>query len=801
MNSDKFTRAILLAVLMMASFRFAMGQCTAPNDPTSAKVNSTNCSTPNGSITFSAPNPATHVFSIDGGATFAAAGVVTFSGLDAGTYPTVAKLVSTGCVSAVVNKTITKPTFAAGSDQNICKNQTINTAATASSGASWTADPGNPAVAIISNASDPTTLIKGFTTTGTYNFHWGNATCSDMLVVTVSNCDSPIGCVNSAFLIQQTTSFSSPIDLLTVDINTGAQSTIHSDITNPNRSINLNAMGYNVTDGELWGSQQHDNFPPNVVGTGTIFRLGADGIPHYFRIPGLYNAGYNSGTIDNNGILYLYDKDGDLFRVDVNPASPTYLTLLSKSNTAAMNISDFAYNPVDGFIYAVSNTSAHQLYKINPATGAVTTIGNVSGGSGFGSGSIGAAYFDAQGNLYVGDNQSGGIYKINTVQNVTGNVTAVLRSQGQPSSGNDGALCHNACVKPDAGPDIPKICMTGSATMAATQVSGIQWLAQAGNPGTATIADPMNAHTTISGFTAPGVYYFIWSNGGSCNDIATVTVVDNCVIDTKVVNLCCPLFPVIICNTVGAAGHDASTTYTVGTLSATDMLQGAISIDANGCAVWSPATKPTAVVHTFIAACNGAVCDTTFITINPPFDPCPMPVTLISFTATKMDNAAVNLDWITSSEVNSREFQVEKSVDAKNWAILQTVPAANESKTNRNYRGLDQTPFSGMNYYRLKMIDLDDSFAYSRIQSIDAGETITTSLFPNPVSGTLNIRASQWDKVQRVDLINLAGVSVYQSGGGSPSVINVKGFPAGLYLVRLTYTDGSLRINKVTITR
>ncbi|WP_159473703.1 T9SS type A sorting domain-containing protein [Dyadobacter sp. 3J3] len=679
----------------------------SPAAPGANRVNSTNCTNPNGSITFTGLTPlANYQFSIDGGVTFGAPGVTLFSGLDAGTYPTVAKLISTGCISSVTNRIITKPVFVAGPAQSICQNQTITTAATAASGAGWMADPGNPSATTITNASDPTTVIKGFTMAGIYNFTWGTGTCNDKLTVTVTNCDSPIGCVNTAFLIQQTTSFAGPVDLISVDINTGIQTTIYTDITNPNRATNLNAMGYNPTDDELWGSVQDNNFTDNVVGTGTIFRIGADGEPHYFRIPGLYNAGYNSGTIDGNGILYLYNNGGDLFRVDVNPASPTYLTLLSKSNTASVNISDFAYNPVDGFLYAVANSAPHQLYKINPNTGAVTTIGNVSGGSSFGTGSIGAAYFDAQGNLYAGDNQTGGIYKISTVQNITGNTTAVLRSQGQPSSGNDGAICYNACIKPDAGPDIPKICMTDIAKMAASQVSGIAWLAQSDNPGSAVIADPANATTDITGFSAPGIYHFIWTNGGTCNDTISVTVSD-----------------------------------------------------------------------------------------------CALPVKLISFTATKVENKDILLEWATSSEENSKEFRIERSADAATWTTLQTVQAASDSKSIIKYSGYDHEPFSGTNYYRLKMVDLDDTYAFSKIRSIDAGQNVSTTLYPNPVSTTLSINPGEWNKVDHIELTNLTGILVYKSTGNLVREINVKEFPAGLYVLRISRKDGSASVNKVMINK
>jgi gliding motility-associated-like protein len=80
-------------------------------------------------------------------------------------------------------------------------------------------------------------------------------------------------------------------------------------------------------------------------------------------------------------------------------------------------------------------------------------------------------------------------------------------------------------VKPNAGPDQTVICAVlpgGSATMAATGLG--TWRPQTGNPGTATITIPASATTTITTYTAPGVYSFIWTNASGCTDTATVTV-------------------------------------------------------------------------------------------------------------------------------------------------------------------------------------------------------------------------------------------------------------------------------------
>lgn len=81
---------------------------------------------------------------------------------------------------------------------------------------------------------------------------------------------------------------------------------------------------------------------------------------------------------------------------------------------------------------------------------------------------------------------------------------------------------------PDAGPAQTVNCINvpgGTATMAAVG-SGI-WAPSVTNPGTAAIADSANATTTISSFSAAGIYYFVWTNAAGCPDSTTVTVITN----------------------------------------------------------------------------------------------------------------------------------------------------------------------------------------------------------------------------------------------------------------------------------
>ncbi len=747
--------------------------------PTATRTNVTDCNTPDGTITFSGPTPiGTYQYSIDGGNTFGTTGQVFFAGLSSGPYIPVCRVVATGCESnpaATLN--ITKPAQA-GSNKNICLYQPAIMNGTALTGASWTAMPGNPGVTTFVNAASPTTRINGFTTVGTYYYVWGTVACTDTISVTVEDCLSPIVNNTNAFLYQSIAG--SGTDIISVDIGNGTQTTLYTDINGSTGGVN--AVGYNVTDGHIWGSVV--NGTGAVIGSDSLARIGEDGIPRHFVVSGLYNGGYNVGTVDNDGVYYLYSSNQtQIFRVDVNPTSPTYLTLLAPVlTTTAMDIADWAFSPIDGQLYGVGNAAnAHNLYRINPNTGARTIVGLVTGNAAFNAGSFGAAYMDASGNLYVGDNTAGGVFKINTVHNVVGNTTAALRSQGQPSAGNDGAMNHNACIKPNAGRDTI-ICISSFATMTATQVSGVGWTAQDGNPGTATITNPASATTTITDFSEKGTYYFIWNNGMDCNDTAMIRVI-NCVTDTLVVPPC-DTCPVTICNTPNPdMPVTDTTTHSTCDVTPAGSNYGTITLDVNGCAIWTPnGTQPANdTVTTCITTCNGPVCDTTYVIILPPGDP--LPVKIVSFSGEVVD-CHTRLSWQTADETN-KDFIIERMAPGGKWIGITTVPALGKNG-NEEYHYVDFAVPQGRNLYRLKVRDMDGSLGFSPTVTVNNScMTASVSIFPNPSTQQqgINIRISSLDKVN-YQVYDQTGRLIRNGEFAGQTIIT--GLKAGIYIVKAT---------------
>lgn len=203
-------------------------------------------------------------------------------------------------------------------------------------------------------------------------------------------------------------------------------------------------------------------------------------------------------------------------------------------------------------------------------------------------------------------------------------------------------------------------------------------------------------------------------------------------------------------------------------------------------------SKETAII---VATLNG--CSDTLSA----YKDCSLPVTLIDFSGAKVENT-IALRWNTAEETHSDRFDVQRSADGKNWATIGTQKSQGESYSVVNYTFVDKKPASGDNFYRLKMIDTDKTFAYSKIIKIGYDvPALNSESYPNPVSDVLNLRSTDWSQVKAVEMHSLTGLSVYKSGKNVSKTIDVKSLPVGMYILTITHKNGEVINRKVLINR
>jgi hypothetical protein len=173
-----------------------------------------------------------------------------------------------------------------------------------------------------------------------------------------------------------------------------------------------------------------------------------------------------------------------------------------------------------------------------------------------------------------------------------------------------------------------------------------------------------------------------------------------------------------------------------------------------------------------------------------------LPVSLTEFTALKQETTTL-LSWITTSENNSDHFVIERSIDGKSWIPITKVAATGSSTQEQKYQTTDNLPESGINYYRLKMVDHDNSFIYSQVRSVHFPEFSWANVYPNPVRHSLNIKIRN-KKVRKLRLIDSSGKILLQSDVRSADMeLNMQPYTSGVFFVHLEQENGLVAIFKI----
>lgn len=134
-----------------------------------------------------------------------------------------------------------------------------------------------------------------------------------------------------------------------------------------------------------------------------------------------------------------------------------------------------------------------------------------------------------------------------------------------------------------------------------------------------------------------------------------------------------------------------------------------------------------------------------------------LPVRLISFEGRLNAAGLAELNWKTAEETNNVGFEIQKSLDGKNWELLGWIDGAVNSKTEKSYHYIDQE-FTTTSYYRLRQVDADDSYTYSKIVCvIPEKESLDRFyVYPNP-SRESKVRVQLPERTRRLLLFDQLG--------------------------------------------
>lgn len=170
-----------------------------------------------------------------------------------------------------------------------------------------------------------------------------------------------------------------------------------------------------------------------------------------------------------------------------------------------------------------------------------------------------------------------------------------------------------------------------------------------------------------------------------------------------------------------------------------------------------------------------------------------MPIKLISF-AGSVDHTIVSLNWVTGKEEGFDHFEIERASGDLIFSMIGSVKGMGYNTDDEHAYSLeDSNAAAGINYYRLKSVDLDGSFEYSNIVAVTVESSKTISVYPNPsngdfvnVSTSMNISDNTW-----VTIFNESGVALQrtQITDRDTHVDFTHHLTSGVYILKYTSPD------------
>lgn len=178
--------------------------------------------------------------------------------------------------------------------------------------------------------------------------------------------------------------------------------------------------------------------------------------------------------------------------------------------------------------------------------------------------------------------------------------------------------------------------------------------------------------------------------------------------------------------------------------------------------------------------CNGTTCISSTVTL---------PVELIKFEGIFFDNQAT-LSWTTASEINNEGFEIEKSIDGSNWETV-----GFEAGNGNSNQVIDYNYTTAQNektaYYRLKQLDYDGQFEYSKVIKVvkQTNEVTTISVYPNPCKDFIQVVG----EFTSAKIVDLSGNEVMKFDN-SNNTLNTSELTAGIYIIEIVSDYGVSQI-------
>jgi Secretion system C-terminal sorting domain len=185
----------------------------------------------------------------------------------------------------------------------------------------------------------------------------------------------------------------------------------------------------------------------------------------------------------------------------------------------------------------------------------------------------------------------------------------------------------------------------------------------------------------------------------------------------------------------------------------------------------------------------------------------PLPVQFINISA-RQKGSGISVEWSTAQEINSSSFVVEKSANGNSgWSDVATITAAGNSSVVKNYNAFDPRPFKGNNFYRIRQVDKDGNFTYTKTVNVSWNlNTTGITVITNPFRNTLTIDiSSPADQMISARLVDITGKQValekwsLASGTSRKEISKSASLQHGIYILSVTNAGGEILYNNKVV--
>jgi hypothetical protein len=176
-----------------------------------------------------------------------------------------------------------------------------------------------------------------------------------------------------------------------------------------------------------------------------------------------------------------------------------------------------------------------------------------------------------------------------------------------------------------------------------------------------------------------------------------------------------------------------------------------------------------------------------------------LPIELFDFIAMATRDGRIKLQWTTTTEINNDFFSIERAVAPEiKFSKIFEVPGAGTTTAKTSYEQIDEKPYPGVNYYRLKQTDFDGKFSYSKVVSAEVQKV--TSVYPNPITDKWSVEFEDAGTSPRViEVLDLTGKKITEYKTQLTRIdLSREGIPAGTHILKIIAAGNKPEFLKVS---